>query len=180
MEKIDDQLFFEGKRVVLRAMEPEDLDFLYHIENDTALWVHGISNVPYSRYALRRFISESQNDIYVDRQLRLIVELKETGEAVGCADLFDYSIRHQRAEVGLVISKPFQRSGLGREALSLLLRYAFAFLKLHQVYAYVSAANHAAAGLFERIGFERTALLKDWIQEAGEYKSVVLYTLCQD
>ena len=32
--------------VVLRAMEPEDLDLLYQIENDTKLWNIGLTNVP--------------------------------------------------------------------------------------------------------------------------------------
>jgi diamine N-acetyltransferase len=30
----------------LRALELEDLDFLYHIENDDRLWELGVSNVP--------------------------------------------------------------------------------------------------------------------------------------
>ena len=33
----------------LRAIEPEDLDLLYLIENDTRLWNVGTTNVPYSR-----------------------------------------------------------------------------------------------------------------------------------
>ena len=33
-----------------RAMEPEDLDLLYTIENDTKLWNIGVTSVPYSRY----------------------------------------------------------------------------------------------------------------------------------
>ena len=36
----------------LRALEPEDLDFLYIIENDSSLWKFGASNVPYSKYVL--------------------------------------------------------------------------------------------------------------------------------
>ena len=42
----------ELPRVRLRAMEPEDLDILYRIENDMSLWDVGNTNVPYSRYAL--------------------------------------------------------------------------------------------------------------------------------
>ena len=30
--------FFIGKKVHLRAMEPEDLDWMYSIENDPELW----------------------------------------------------------------------------------------------------------------------------------------------
>lgn len=177
---MDDKLFFEGNLVALRAMEPEDLDFLYHLENDTALWEHGIANVPYSRYALRKFIEESQNDIYADHQLRLIIELKGTKEAIGCIDLFDYSVRHHRAEIGLVVDRPFQRLGAGREALSLLLHYAFGFLRLHQLYVYVACANLPAVRLFEQAGFERAAVLKDWIRVGRAYHPVALYTLCMD
>lgn len=180
MDMNDDMLFFEGKKVILRAMEPEDLEVLYQIENDTSLWVHGISNVPYSRFALRKFINETLNDIYADRQLRLIIEHRDSHEVAGCIDLFDYNVRHHRAEIGLVVRKAFQRRGLGHEALCLLLRYAFSFLRLHQLYAYVACANLPACGLFEQCGFEKTAVLKDWIWEGGDYKSVCLYTLCQD
>ena len=37
----------------LRAIEPEDLDLLYQIENNTELWQVGATNVPYSRYTRR-------------------------------------------------------------------------------------------------------------------------------
>lgn len=32
--------------ITLRAMEPEDLEVLYTIENDRSLWDMGTSNVP--------------------------------------------------------------------------------------------------------------------------------------
>ena len=38
--------------VKLRAIEPEDLDILYGIENDMSLWNDSITSVPYSRYML--------------------------------------------------------------------------------------------------------------------------------
>ena len=38
--------------VRLRAMEPEDLDTLYQMENDVEIWNVGTTNVPYSRYVL--------------------------------------------------------------------------------------------------------------------------------
>ena len=53
----------------LRAIEPEDLDLLYRIENDTQLWNVGATNVPYSRFLLHGFISSSTGDIYTDKQL---------------------------------------------------------------------------------------------------------------
>ena len=72
--------------VKLRAMEPEDLDWLYRIENNPDLWTVGATNVPYSRYALHDYIANSSNDIYSDRQVRFIIE-NYKGNVVGIVDL---------------------------------------------------------------------------------------------
>ena len=48
----------------LRALELEDLDFLYQIENDDRLWELGVSNVPYSRRVLLDYITSASADIY--------------------------------------------------------------------------------------------------------------------
>ena len=61
--------------VTLRAIEPEDLDLLYLIENDTKLWHVGATNVPYSRYTLHDYIATSSDDNYADRQVRLKIEI---------------------------------------------------------------------------------------------------------
>ena len=42
----------EIRKVYLRAMEPEDLDFLYEIENNERIWDISATNVPYSHYVL--------------------------------------------------------------------------------------------------------------------------------
>ena len=34
-----------GKRVSLRAVEPEDLDLMYRIENDTEIWKYGTAAI---------------------------------------------------------------------------------------------------------------------------------------
>lgn len=101
--------------VKLRALEPEDLDILYRIENDTTLWDAGCTNVPYSRYTLHNYIADSTNDIYTDKQLRLMIENAE-GEDVGIIDMMNFDPRHQRAEVGVVVMRRFRRRGYATAA----------------------------------------------------------------
>ena len=60
---------FAADNIRLRALEPEDLEWLYSVENDEELWQWGSSNVPYSRYTLKTYIAESRHDIYADGQL---------------------------------------------------------------------------------------------------------------
>ena len=59
--------------VSLRTPEPEDLEVMLSFENDAALWELGTATGPYSRYQMKRYIAESQNDLYADGQLRLMI-----------------------------------------------------------------------------------------------------------
>lgn len=60
-------------QIKLRPIEPEDLDYLYKIENDKRLWDVGETNMPYSRYALHEYVASCPTDIYTDKQLRLMI-----------------------------------------------------------------------------------------------------------
>ena len=64
-----------GDNIRLRAPEPEDLELLYKMENDTTLWSVGNATLPYSRYTLRNYIEQTRNDIYAERQARFVIEL---------------------------------------------------------------------------------------------------------
>ena len=157
----------------LRALEPEDLELLYQIENDTSLWAVGVTNVPYSRYTLHDYIARSSDDIYVDRQVRLMIETAN-GETIGLADITNFSPQHLRAEVGIVIMQQHRRRGYGRQSVLQLCDYALNILHLHQLYAVVAADNEAALSLFGECGFQGHQVLSDWLAEGHGYKNAVL------
>ena len=79
-----------NEKIRLRAMEPEDLDVLYQIENNQKLWDVGTTNVPYSRFALQNYIVSQTNDIFADRQLRLMIE-NEEGQTIGIIDIINFA-----------------------------------------------------------------------------------------
>ena len=152
----------------LRAIEPEDLDLLYRIENDRELWNVGSTNVPYSRYTLHDYLATSSDDIYADRQVRLVIENCE-GEAVGLADIVRFEPQHQRAETGIVILNHQRRRGYALAALFQLSEYALNILHLHQLYAVVKADNEAAMHLFSAARFVPQTMLKDWLFDGRNY-----------
>lgn len=164
----------KSSRINLRAVEPEDLDLMYLIENDTELWSCGGTTVPFSHYALKQFITESTGDIFRDRQLRLVIDTAD-GTSVGFLDLQNCDPLHHRAEVGIVVVPEKQRQGVATEALSLLAKYASIHLGLHQLYAFVPEGNVASAALFRRCGYTETATLKDWLVSPRGWQSVALF-----
>ncbi|MBQ9637313.1 MAG: GNAT family N-acetyltransferase [Prevotella sp.] len=160
-------------QIQLRALEPEDLDDLYAIENDRDVWCVGHTNVPYSRYALHDYIATQQADIYADRQLRLIVADAE-GRTVGMVDLMNFDPQHQRAELGIVVKQAARRQGFGTRAVAAILDYARLTLHLHQVYVVVSTDNSEALSLFRRAGFADGGRLSDWLYDGNGYHDAVL------
>ena len=49
--------------MTLRALEPQDLDLLYTIENQQEMWDVCDTNVPYSRFDLDQYLLNQQHDI---------------------------------------------------------------------------------------------------------------------
>jgi diamine N-acetyltransferase len=157
----------------LRPLEPEDLEVLYTIENDTTLWKVGCQNVPYSRYALHNYIAENKNDIYADKEVRFVIANTADGETIGLIDLFEFDPIHLRAQVGIVVRSIYRGKGWASRALEMLKDYA-RFLHIHQLYAYVDVANTESLQLFRKGGFTRESLLKDWLCTATGYENVLL------
>lgn len=170
-------LTLTGDNVYLRALEPEDLGFLFSVENNEEFWEVSSTSTPFSRYVLKQYLENSHKDIYEVKQLRLMICLMDNS-AVGFIDLFDFEPLHRRAAVGIIIkSKNNRNKGFGFEALKLLCSYAFRHLGLHQVYANVGTNNSASRILFEKTGFICTAHKKDWNFVNGSYYDELTYQL---
>lgn len=160
----------------LRAPEPEDLDAMYRFENEPTLWETSNPTGPYSRFYLKDYIATNRNDIYIDRQLRLMM-VDDLDEVVGIVDLFRFEPFHNRAEVGIVIAPEHRGKGLGTLALQMLHEYAFGYLGLHQLHASALTGNRAAQALFRKTGYEMVATLKEWIRVGDSYSDVVVMQL---
>ena len=159
--------------VNLRALEPEDLDLLYRIENDDELWAVGVTNVPYSRYLLHDFVSSSSGDIYTDKQVRLIIENQEH-RPVGLVDLMSFDPKNMKAELGIVIQHACRRQGYALATIQKVHEYAHSTLHLHQLYVIVAAHNEASLQLFQRLGYQVSAHLADWLFDGEHYHDAVV------
>ena len=162
--------------IKLRAIEPEDLDLLYRIENDVRLWNVGNTNVPYSRYTLHEYVANATDDIYVDRQVRMMVE-NGAGEIVGIADVVNFDPGNCRAEVGLIVLDAFRRQGYGSSILSAVADYAVSVLHLHQLYAFCDVRNEASLELFRKMGYQTSMPITDWLYDGREYQNAILMQL---
>lgn len=168
----------KGTTIYLRALEPEDLEFLYILENDESIWEVSNTHTPYSKFLIKQYLQNAHQDIYEAKQLRLAICKNDENNALGLIDLFDFDPKNRRAGIGIVIQEKENRNqGLGSEALSLLIQYAAQNLDLHQLYANINPLNPSSLQLFTNFGFEQIGIKKDWNLIKGQFHSEALYQL---
>lgn len=169
-----------GTNIDLRALEPEDLDFLFTIENNTNFWQVSNTQVPFSRFVLKQYLENAHQDIYEAKQLRLIIEEINTNKAIGMIDLFDFNPQHHRVGIGILVHEKFQNSGFASDALSILIPYCFKILNLHQIFANIIPDNHQSIALFSGFNFKKIGEKKDWLLIDGAFKDEFIFQLINE
>lgn len=168
-------LSLKGEQIYLRALEPKDLDFLYQLENDMSIWEISGTLKPYSKKVLQLYLENAHRDIYDVKQLRLCI-CNSGDDCIGLIDLFDFDPKNRRAGIGIVITKTEDRNkGVGAEAISLLCDYAFSILDLHQLYANILEENKSSIHLFEKLGFDKIGVKKEWIRTNSGFKNEIIF-----
>jgi diamine N-acetyltransferase len=154
-----------GSKVSLRALEPEDVEVLYRWENDRSIWHLSNTLTPMSRFHLEQFVLSAAQDIYITRQMRMMIDLNEPVDGIktiGSIDLFDFEPAHRRAGVGILIHENFRGKGYASDALGILIKYVTETLHLHQLFTNISSDNSESIRLFENKGFILVGTKKEW------------------
>lgn len=168
----------KGQNIFLRALEPEDLEFVYAIENDEAIWEVSNTQTPYSKFIIRQYLENAHQDIYEAKQLRLAICKNQSSEAIGLIDLFDFDPKNSRAGVGIIIQNDEDRNnGYGKEALELVIKFSFTQFQLHQLFANIQTENDASIKLFSTFGFQKIGVKRDWTFSKGKFLDEAIFQL---
>ncbi len=120
------------------------------------------------------------NDIAAQKQLRLMIDLTDSGQTIGCIDLYDYDAFNERAGLGILIDKAYRHQGYAKAALTLCVEYLFRDLLLHQVYCSIDESNTESQQLFAGQGFELVGRRKDWLKTAEGWLDVLEYQIVKE
>ena len=158
----------------LRAPEPEDLDVLFNMENDSSIWKVSGNVVPYSRYQIKKYIQQSQHDFFTDRQIRFMIVRMADSVVLGSVDLTDIDPYNGRAEVGIALISEFRGQGIASAALKIISDYAENFLRLRQLFCLIPAENKTSVKLFTTNGFVKSGKLSQWLVRLDSYSDVLV------
>lgn len=157
--------------IVLRALEPDDVEMLYMWENDSSVWKVSNTHTPLSKFMLANYIKSADKDIWESRELRLIIQTLQ-GKPVGTIELFNFDPYHSRAGVGvMVFDISERRKGIAYSALQMISEFALTELGIFQLYANVAESNVPSLQLFTKLGFNLVGIKKRWLRTPNGWEN---------
>lgn len=171
-----------GKRVTLRAYD-DSLDDGWDVvkwRNDPQIKAFFFEEEPLAFYTHLEWIDKIKRDPNVRYYM---IQINEDDDhkalTVGTIGLNHIDWRNRTAEFGwFLIGEPKRRNwGYGKEAIFLLLDYAFNHLNLNKIWLQTMALNKAASAVYRKIGFQNEGILREQKFKNGEYIDVHVYGL---
>lgn len=157
--------------VCLRPYQPEDLSAFVRWMHDPALWDEQAADLPSPEELTEPALTELFHALArgSNEQTFWILADAATNQPVGQASLEQDPRNPSSAEIGLEIPDPQHRGqGAGRQAVELLVQYAFGELKLTRLTARTHSANLAGQKLFESAGFQLVERCPEGLRSGGK------------
>ena len=172
---LKDRPTLETARLILRPCRMDDAADIQRLAGDrdvarnTMLVPH-----PYEDGEAERWIGTHQ-EIYESGQgVTFGIERRQDGLFIGTIGLTIFE-KHQTAELGYWIGKPFWNNGYCTEASRAILQYAFENRKLHRIHAKFYSRNPASGRVMQKIGMQHEGTLREHILKWDVHEDVEMY-----
>ncbi len=157
----------QGKNVLLRAIELEDLSQLQTWANDPEIqYMLGGWHFPTS-------MSDQQiwyESLSCNSNHQRFIIINENKTAIGMANLININFKDGNAEHGLLLDKDYRGKGYGYSVVMAMLDYAFNELRLHRLETTIIANNNPSLNLFiKKCGWKKEGVLRQWYFRKGQY-----------
>ena len=166
-----------GKRLCLRPPRHTDVDALFALFSDPAVMRYWSRPPMTDRAEAEALVTRFVDGFESREALTWIVASPDDDAAIGTCTLFRFEPRHRRAEIGYSLRSTLWGQGLAREAVTLMLDWAFPTLGLHRLEADVDPRNDGSRRLLLRLGFRSEGLLRERYFVGDEVSDTELFGL---
>ncbi|WP_028562806.1 GNAT family N-acetyltransferase [Paenibacillus pinihumi] len=171
----------ETARIRFRKMVSEDIPDYHKWRND--MEVMQTASLSLNLYTYAETEAFVHNVIFGagDSAKNFIIVDKNSDQAIGDTALVQLDYKNRNAECILNISeKEYWGKGIGTEALTLLLDYAFLEMNLHRVFLRVFSFNEKAVRLYTKLGFQQEGIARQAIYRDGRWSDIIHMGILQD
>lgn len=166
-----------GEKVILRAVEQEDLSVLRNLMNDSDIENKVVGwSFPLSSQEHNSWFGSLRND---NRTLRCVIVINEKA-TIGTCVLSNIDWKNGNARAHIKIIKSCQGKGYGTDTIRTLVSYAFKELGLKCVWATALEENIASITMFEKCHFKKEGLLRRRVYKGGRYQNEVILSVLAD
>lgn len=164
-------------RLRLRMLCDDDVPALFEIFGDPEVMRYWSSPPLKDIEAARELLDDIRQHFAARTLFQWGVARKEDDRVIGTVTIFRVVRDHRRGEIGAVIGRGHWGAGLGSEAVTALIRFAFEDLDLHRLEADPDPNNLASIRMIERQGFKREGYLRERYFLDGEPHDALYYGL---
>ncbi|MFL0245368.1 GNAT family N-acetyltransferase [Candidatus Clostridium stratigraminis] len=164
-----------GNKVRLGAINAEDIETIasWYEDADFLRFFDKIPANPKSKQELQQWIKDTQTS---GKSYSFSIRPIDKDEMVGYIELSNIQWWNGVANLGIGIGeKKYRGGGFGKEAMELILTFAFNELNLHRVQLNVFSYNMGAMSLYEKLGFKREGVYREFIHRDGKRWDMYLY-----
>ncbi len=173
--RIDSLTVLTGELVTLRPVEPEDYRALAVFANDVELELLGGGDPPTPTPLASVSATNEQLRENPDSINFAITANEAAGKLIGHCGLWRHDQLGRTVELGITIGdREYWGRGYGREAVALLVDYAFRLRNMRKVHLSVHATNTRAIRCYAATGFVEEGRLREQVWSNGAYVDLVL------
>lgn len=165
----------QGKKIELTAVHEKDLPIIsqWFADPDFLRLFDAVPAAPRSERHFKKWVEEETNE-----EFRFAIRRKGSKDLIGFVEIDGILWNHRNAWIGIGIGETTNRKeGFGKEAMELTLAFCFHELNLDRVQLTVFEYNNEAIGLYEKLGFQKEGVYREFIKRDGRVYDMVLYGL---
>jgi RimJ/RimL family protein N-acetyltransferase len=173
--------FWQGRRVLLRAVEPADAEHFLRWNQDSDRGRHlDFLWPPISESSLRAWVAEQAQKRLGENDAYQWMMVAPNGETVGSIVTHSCSHRDGTFSYALDVAAEHRRKGYASEAIVLVLRYYFHELRYQKCNVAVHGNNPASVALHTRLGFLLEGTQRRSVFNHGVYSDGLWFGLTRE
>lgn len=171
-------MIVKGKKVTLRPVEYEDIEFIRSLINDPWMEERIVGwALPLSKKDQEQWYENFRN---TPEQIRFIIEIDNEG-VVGFCGLKNIDYKNGSADgAGIRIKRDIQSKGIATDAYMTMFRYAFSELRLHRINTSALEENAVSLHLMQKVGCKIEGISRDAIYKNGKFHNQVRLGILDD
>ena len=168
-----------GKKVLLRAIEIEDLKLLHTWSNDAGIWdLLGGWHFPSSFEYQKEWFDSLQKD---QKNQRFAICVDDVG-LIGTANLVDIDWKNNNAFHGMMLGdKEIRGKGYGIDTIMTIMRYAFEELHLERLDGSIIDYNTVSYNIYcKKCGWVEEGRMRNWYFRHNRYWDKIIVGITRE